>query len=119
MRVPRATNYAVCVVTVLLGVIFSVAVEGQLSSPARQRQIRDLLYVTANGTIYVPPHHLGVGILVFDVANDFKFVKRIPTWDVPVSQKPELVVGIGASVTTGLYTSASRTSPVHRPRPKS
>ena len=102
MRVPRVTTYVVCVITVLLGVMFSVALEGQPSSPARHRQIRDLLYVTANGTIYVPPHHLGVGILVFDVANDFKFVKRIPTWDVPVSQKPELVVSIGASAATGL-----------------
>ncbi len=102
MRVPRATSYTACVITVLLGVMFSVALEGQLSSPARQRQIRGLLYVTANGTVYVPPHHLGVGILVFDVANDFKFVKRIPTWDVPVSQKPELVVGIGASAAAGL-----------------
>src|SRR5436190_14146905 len=25
----------------------------------------------------------GVGILVFDVANGYKFVRRIPTWDVP------------------------------------
>jgi DNA-binding beta-propeller fold protein YncE len=102
MSVPKVTSYTACVTTVLLAVMFSVAVEGQLSSPGRQRQVRDLLYVTANGTTYVAPHHLGVGILVFDVANDFKFVKRIPTWDVPVSQKPELVVGIGASVTTGL-----------------
>ena len=102
MRAPRVSSYAVCVVTAVLGAMFSVAVHGQLSSPARHRQVRDLLYVTANGTLYVPPHHLGVGILVFDVANDFTFVKRIPTWDVPVSQKPELVVGIGASVTTGL-----------------
>ena len=102
MGVPRVSSFAVCVVTVLLGVMFSVAVESQLASPGRQRQVRDLLYVTANGTAYVPPHHLGVGILVFDVANDFKFVKRIPTWDVPVSQRPELVVGIGANPTTGL-----------------
>ena len=102
MGVPKISSYAACVITVLLGVMFSVPAEGQLSSPARQGQSRNLLYVTAQGTVYVPPHHLGLGILVFDVANDFKFVKRIPTWDIPVSQKPELVVGIGASATTGL-----------------
>ncbi len=50
----------------------------------------------------MPPHHLGVGILVYDVTNGFKFVKRIPTWDVPVSARPELIVGIGASPATGL-----------------
>ena len=102
MGLPKVSSYAVCVITVLLGVMFSVPAESQLSSPARQRQQRNLLYVTAAGTAYVPPHHLGLGILVFDVTNDFKFVKRIPTWDVPVSQRPELVVGIGASATAGL-----------------
>ncbi len=102
MRVLKVSNCAVSVLALVMGVVLSAPAEAQLSSPARQRQARDLLYVTANGTAYVPPHHLGVGILVYDVANGFKFVKRIPTWDVPVSQRPELVVGIGASPATGL-----------------
>jgi hypothetical protein len=63
---------------------------------------RDLLYVAVPGTAYIPSFRLGIGILVFDVKNHFEFVKRIPTWDVPASQDPELVVGIAASPTTGL-----------------
>ena len=101
MRSLRISSYAGCLIILLL-VAFSAPVDvQQLSSPARQGQPRDLLYVTAGGSSYVPPHHLGLGILVFDVANEFKFVKRIPTWDVPVSQRPEIVSGIAASVATG------------------
>ena len=102
MGTPRFSSSVACGVALLLGVMVAAPVEAQLSSPARQRAPRDLLYVTANGTTYVPPHHLGVGILVYDVTNGFKFVKRIPTWDVPVSARPELIVGIGASPATGL-----------------
>ncbi|MDQ6662953.1 MAG: hypothetical protein M3Z23_01000, partial [Acidobacteriota bacterium] len=29
----------------------------------------------------------GVGILVFDIDNGYKFVRRIPTWDVPSGAK--------------------------------
>jgi YVTN family beta-propeller protein len=43
----------------------------------------------------------GVGILVFDIDNGYKFVRRIPTWDVPEGKKPENVKGIAASAKTG------------------
>ena len=39
----------------------------------------------------------GVGILVYDIDNGHKFVKRIPTWPVTAGQQPELVRGIAAS----------------------
>jgi outer membrane protein assembly factor BamB len=59
-----------------------------------------LLYVASPGIRnYV--EYGGVGILVFDIDNGYKFVRRIPTWDVPEGKKPENVKGIGASAKTG------------------
>src|SRR3954468_3064230 len=66
--------------------------------PAASEQ--HLLYVANPGTRnYV--EYGGVGIAVFDIANGYKFVRRIPTWDVPEGQKPENVKGIAASARTG------------------
>jgi DNA-binding beta-propeller fold protein YncE len=59
-----------------------------------------LLYVASPGTRnYV--EYGGIGILVFDIDNGYKFVKRIPTWSVPQGSKPENVKGIVASARTG------------------
>src|SRR5437588_13125939 len=60
-----------------------------------------LLYVANPGTRnYV--EYGGVGLTVFDIDNGYKFVRRIPTWDVPEGKKPENVKGIVASAKTGL-----------------
>src|SRR5262249_38273778 len=49
----------------------------------------------------------GVGISVFDIDNGYKFVRRIPTWDVPEGKQPENVKGIVASAKTGrVYVSS-------------
>src|SRR5438270_10090630 len=59
-----------------------------------------LLYVANPGTRnYV--EYGGVGISVFDIDNGYKFVRRIPTWDVPEGKAPENVKGIVASARTG------------------
>src|SRR5213078_249211 len=59
-----------------------------------------LLYVASPGVRnYV--EHGGVGILVFDVDNGYRFVRRIPTWNVPDGKAPENVKGIAASAKTG------------------
>jgi hypothetical protein len=59
-----------------------------------------LLYVASPGIRnYV--EYGGVGILVFDIDNGYKFVRRIPTWDVPEDKKPENVKGIAASAKAG------------------
>lgn len=59
-----------------------------------------LLYVASPGTRnYV--EYGGVGVLVFDIDNGYKFVKRIPTWSVPEGKEPENVKGIAASAQTG------------------
>ena len=43
----------------------------------------------------------GTGIIVFNIDDGYKFVRRIPTWDVAPGQKPENVKGIAASAKTG------------------
>src|ERR1700692_4755430 len=73
-----------------------------LKSPAPMPAAAEqhLLYVASPGTRnYV--QYGGVGILVFDIDNGYKFVRRIPTWSVPEGQKPENVKGVAASAKTG------------------
>ena len=67
-----------------------------------------LLYVANPGTRnYV--EYGGVGILVFDIDNGYKFVRRIPSQDVPAGQDPENVKGIAANAGTGrLYVTTFR-----------
>ena len=43
----------------------------------------------------------GVGVVVFDIDDGYKFVKRIPTWETPAGKEPENVKGIAASAVTG------------------
>ena len=58
------------------------------------------LYVASPGTRNYMQYG-GVGILVFDIDHDYKFVRRIPTWNVPEGKEPENVKGIAASAMTG------------------
>jgi DNA-binding beta-propeller fold protein YncE len=66
---------------------------------------RRLLYVASPGIRnYV--EYGGVGLLVFDITNGHRFVKRIPTFPEVLGQEPENVKGIVASARTGrLYVS--------------
>jgi DNA-binding beta-propeller fold protein YncE len=69
---------------------------------------KHLLYVAVPGIRnYV--EYGGVGILVYDIDAGYRFVKRIPTWDVAAGQEPENVKGIAASAKTGkLYVSTTK-----------
>ena len=70
-----------------------------VSHPAAAKEKR-LLYAASPGIRnYV--EYGGVGIVVFDVDNEYQFVKRIPTWSVPEGKQPENVKGIAASAKTG------------------
>jgi DNA-binding beta-propeller fold protein YncE len=66
---------------------------------------RHYLYVAEPGIRnYV--EYGGIGVLVFDIDNAYKFVKRIPTWPATPGKEPENVKGITASAVTGrLYVS--------------
>jgi DNA-binding beta-propeller fold protein YncE len=85
----------------LLAVAAAMILPGQ-PAPAKEKH---LLYVAAPGIRnYVD--YGGVGVMVFDIDNGYRFVKRIPTWDVPPGKEPENVKGVAASAKTGrLYVS--------------
>jgi DNA-binding beta-propeller fold protein YncE len=69
---------------------------------------KHLLYVTSPGIRnYV--EFGGVGILVYDIAAGHKFVKRIPTWDVPEGKPAENVKGVVANAKTAkIYVSTPK-----------
>src|SRR5947209_14665785 len=80
---------------------FLIPVFGLQAAVAQQ-----MLYVASPGTRNYTEYG-GVGIIVFDIDNDYKFVRRIPTWDVPEGKKVENVKGIAASAKTGkVYVSS-------------
>src|SRR5579885_1815160 len=48
----------------------------------------------------------GVGVLVFDIDNGYKLVKRFPTWQYKPGENVENVKGFAASAATGkMYVS--------------
>jgi DNA-binding beta-propeller fold protein YncE len=67
-----------------------------------------LLYVASPGTRNYTEYG-GVGILVFDIDNGYKFIRRIPTWDAPEGKTVENVKGIAASAKTGIVYVTSLT----------
>ena len=92
-----------------LGVFCLLAVLAVSGSPGRQAAAgeKHLLYVAVPGVRnYV--EYGGVGVLVFDIDNGHRWVKRIPTWDVPPGKQPENIKGIAASAKTGrLYVTTT------------
>ena len=69
---------------------------------------RHFLYVASPGIRnYV--EYGGVGILVYDIDAGYKFVKRIPTWDVPAGQEAENIKGVVANARTArIYVSTTK-----------
>ena len=59
-----------------------------------------LLYVASPG-IRNYTQYGGEGILVFDIDEGFRFVRRIPTWQPAPGKQPENVKGIAAGAATG------------------
>jgi DNA-binding beta-propeller fold protein YncE len=76
-------------------------------NPFRPRN-RQLLYVTLPGTLEAAGWRNGLGIVVLDVNDDYRFVKRIPTIDIPASMSPEQVAGVAASPATNMIYLAYR-----------
>ena len=91
MRSPRTLIVgSVCLAVMLLASTWVVAqqqptIGGAQASAAPPTRSNRLLYVAVPGTA---ESQNGVGVLAFDVENNFKFVKRIPTWDYPAWQDP-------------------------------
>jgi DNA-binding beta-propeller fold protein YncE len=79
-----------------------------LSAWPRSSSERHFLYVAEPGIRnYV--EYGGVGVLVFDMDHGYKFLRRIPSQDVPAGKEPENVKGIAANAQTGrLYVTTFR-----------
>lgn len=75
-----------------------------LRGPSR----KELIYVTLPGTLEGSPDANGNGIVVLDAKNNYNFVKRLTTWDVPASRNPEQVAGVTASPVTQMIYVAAR-----------
>src|SRR5688572_22484319 len=71
------------------------------AGPEARQGHRRFIYAAVPG-VSNEVEHGGVGILVFDVDNNHKFVKRIPTWTAARGQRDENIKGIAASAVTGL-----------------
>src|SRR5439155_15754827 len=82
---------------------------GQASAPASEPERgrrggntqRDLLYAAVPGRVDDIGFG-GIGLVVFDADRNFRFVKRIPTWDYPAAQSPEHVKGVAVSPSLGM-----------------
>jgi DNA-binding beta-propeller fold protein YncE len=69
---------------------------------------KELIYVTVPGTLESPADRNGTGIVVLDARDNYNFVKRIQTWDVPASKNSEQVSGVTASPVTQMIYVATR-----------
>jgi hypothetical protein len=80
------------------------AVRPAMRAPSEHR----FLYVAEPGIRnYV--EYGGVGVLIYDIDAGYKFVRRIPSQEVPAGAEPENVKGIAASAATGrLYVTTIR-----------
>jgi DNA-binding beta-propeller fold protein YncE len=87
-----------------LGVKRPAPKRGGLKPPAE----KELLYLAVPGTLEGSWDQNGTGIIVLDPTNNYSFVKRIPTWDVPASGWPMQVAGVTASPATNMIYIAAR-----------
>jgi DNA-binding beta-propeller fold protein YncE len=76
-----------------------LAASAPLFAQSSKKQ-QHLLYAASPG-IRNYEEYGGTGIVVFDIDDNYKPIRRIPTWEVPALQKPENVKGIVASAKTG------------------
>ncbi|MGH9768500.1 MAG: YncE family protein, partial [Blastocatellia bacterium] len=100
MKLHRAVSFSLW----LLSLVVIFASTQRQAAPEEKH----LLYVASPGIRnYV--EFGGVGILVYDIAAGHKFVKRIPTWDVPEGKPAENVKGIVANAKTAkIYLSTPK-----------
>lgn len=107
MNLSRIVRYAVCVFAGIPGMWLTgqgAAQSGGVRGPAQ----KELIYVTLPGTLEGSWDQTGNGIVVLDAKDNYNFIKRIPTWDVPASRNPEQVAGVTASPVTQMIYVATR-----------
>jgi DNA-binding beta-propeller fold protein YncE len=121
MKTKKITAYLVCFAAGVLGAgqllvraqaptqsATKTAKKAANSEYLRGPAQKELIYVTLPGTLEGSPDSNGNGIVVLDAKNNYNFVKRIPTWNVPASRNPEQVAGVTASPVTQMIYVAAR-----------
>jgi YVTN family beta-propeller protein len=86
-----------------------IALTMAVTLPAYAARDRHLLYVTVPGIRnYV--EYGGIGVLVYDMDDGHRLVKRIPTYTPPAGKAPEAIKGVCASAKTGrlYFTTTAR-----------
>src|SRR5689334_2450321 len=69
---------------------------------------KELIYVAVPGTLEGSADRNGTGLIVLDARDNYNFVKRITTWDVPAGNNSEQVAGVAASPVTQMIYVATR-----------
>jgi DNA-binding beta-propeller fold protein YncE len=88
--------------------VAAISIVVALSVTAQTQGARRLLYAGVPG-VGNQTEHGGTGILVFDMDDGYRFVKRIATWIAPEGTRAEGVRGIAAHANTArLFVSTSR-----------
>ena len=86
----------------------AIAMQAQRGGGLRPPAEKELIYVALPGTLEGSWDQSGNGIVVLDARNNYSFIKRIPTWDIPASRYPEQVAGVTASPVTQMIYVATR-----------
>ena len=94
----------------LFGLVIAAAGQAPPSKPddSFRPRGRHLIYVVVPGSLERAGWLNGVGIVVLDANDNYRFVKRIPTWEFAASMSPEQVSGVAASPVTNLIYVAAR-----------
>jgi len=112
MRLRTSIGVLLCLSLLILGASWPAA-QGRGAAPGAQPAQegrggrgagaiqRDLLYAAVPGRTNDIGFG-GIGILVFDAARNFRFVKRINTWDYTAIEQPENVKGVAVSASLGM-----------------
>jgi len=119
MHMTKAIRNAAILISAGLGLLPAAllaqtpAVQGAILKGHRHGGLRppdekNLVYVVLPGTLEGSWDQNGSGIVVLDATDNFNFVKRIPTWDIPASSFPEQVAGVTASPVTQMIYVAAR-----------
>jgi DNA-binding beta-propeller fold protein YncE len=97
----RASGDRLCVsIRLAVGLVLIGAAVGAARLPEQQE--RRYLYVALPGSDAADPDR-SVRIVVFDIANGHRFVRRIPLWPATADDDAETVRGTAASIREGRY----------------
>ena len=105
--------YSTCRLSAALFLAGAIAALAQSPAPAKVNDSfrprgRHLIYVALPGSLERAGWLNGVGIVVLDANDNYRFIKRIPTWEYAGSMSPEQISGVAASPVTNLIYVAAR-----------